>query len=221
MKVDLKKIFAVSVVLIFGYNKAKAQLIYGEIFGGHKKAQHEILISKPIDSLGIISFFNLTYFTVDYKDRKIIDPFIYSVATFNFNQYFGLATGGYMTNQGFVPIAAISIQYFNKKGDLYINIFPTIELSKKPNYEMFGLFVYNPAISKKLKLFTQATFSTNFNFKQHNFSFQQIRIGLDYNNFQFGIGSDTQIPTFIDPLSNDLKTEVNPNIGFFLRRTFY
>ncbi|MEM9981278.1 MAG: hypothetical protein AAF734_02205, partial [Bacteroidota bacterium] len=138
----------------------------------------------------------------------------------NFNPYLGIASGGYMTNDGFVPIAAISLQYFNKKGDLYLNVFPTIELTRETNYEIFGLVVYSPRLSKKLKLFTQATFSTNFNFQQHNFSFQQIRLGLDYNDFQFGIGADTQIPTFTDPITNDLITEVNPNIGLFLRKTF-
>jgi hypothetical protein len=215
----MKQIISIFIIL-FAWQNLQAQIIYGEVFGGHKKAQHELLISKPIDSLGIISFFNLTYFTVDYKDRRIVDPFIYSVATFNFNHFIGIASGGYMTNQGFVPIAAVSLQYFNKKGDLYLNLFPTIELTKKPNYEMFGLLVYNPVISKKLKFFSQLTFSTNFNFEQHNFSFQQIRLGLDYKGFQFGIGSDTQIPTFRNPVSDELETTINPNAGLFLRKTF-
>jgi uncharacterized membrane protein YcgQ (UPF0703/DUF1980 family) len=215
----MKQIFSI-LTLAFASQTLQAQIIYGEVFGGHKKAQHEILISKPIDSLGIVSFFNLTYLTVYYKDRSTVDPFIYSVATFNFNQYVGIATGGYMTNQGFVPIAAISLQYFNEKGDLYLNVFPTIELTSKPNYEMFGLLVYNPMLTKKLKLFSQLTFSTNFNFKQHNFSFQQIRLGLDYRGFQFGLGCDTQIPTFRNPVNNELETTFNPNAGIFLRKTF-
>lgn len=215
----MKRTFSI-LTLALASQTLQAQIIYGEVFGGHKKAQHEILISKPIDSLGIVSFFNLTYFTVDYKDRRTVDPFIYSVATLNFNQYIGIAAGGYMTNQDFVPIAAISLQYFNEKGDLYLNIFPTIELTAKPNYEMFGLLVYNPAISQKLKFFSQLTFSTNFNFKQHNFSFQQIRLGLDYRGFQLGIGCDTQIPTFRNPVSNELETTFNPNAGLFLRKTF-
>lgn len=214
------KQFFIILILTLASQTLQAQIIYGEVFGGHKKAQNEILISKPIDSLGIVSFFNLTYFTVDYKDRRRVDPFIYSVATLNFNQYIGIATGGYMTNQGFVPIAAISFQYFNEKGDLYLNVFPTIELTAKPNYEMFGLLVYNPTIAKKLKFFSQLTFSTNFNFKQHNFSFQQIRLGLDWRGFQFGIGCDTQIPTFRNPVSNKFETTFNPNAGLFLRKTF-
>lgn len=215
----MKQLFSV-LLLTFIYQVAQAQIIYGEIFGGHEKAQHEILVSKPIDSLGIVSFFNLTNFTVDYQDRLTIDPFIYSVVTLNFNQYIGIATGGYITNQGFVPIAAISLQYFNEKSDLYLNVFPTIELTSDPNYEMFGLLVYNPALTEKLKFFSQLTFSTNFNFEQHNFSFQQIRLGLDYRGFQFGVGCDTQIPTFENPVNHELQTEFNPNAGVFLRKTF-
>jgi hypothetical protein len=211
----------VSILIIFFACKTlPAQIIYGEAFGGHKKAQHEILISKPIDSLGIVSFFNLTYFTVDYSDRRKIDPFIYTVATLNFNQFIGIASGGYMTNQGFTPIAALSFQYFNEKGDLYLNVFPTIELTQNPNYEMFGLLVYNPLLTKKLKLFSQLTFSSNFNFEQHNFSFQQIRLGLDYKGFQYGLGCDTQIPTFTNPQNNKLETNFYPNAGLFVRKTF-
>ena len=199
---------------------AQSQIIYGEIFGGHEKVQHEILVSKPIDSLGIVNFFNLTYFTVNYRDREIVEPFIYSVITFNFNPYVGIATGGYTTNQNFVPIAAISLQYFNRKGDLYINVFPTVELTQSLNYEVFGLLVYNPVITEKLKFFSQLTFSSNFNFEQHNFSFQQIRLGLDYLGFQFGMGCDIQIPSFVNPMNNELQTEFTPNVGLFLRKTF-
>lgn len=219
MQPRMKQILSMLLMALTGHT-LQAQIVYGEIFGGHQKAQHEILVSKPIDSLGIVSFFNLTYFTVDYSDRKIIDPFIYSVATFNFNQNVGIASGGYMTHQGFVPVAAISLQYFNKKGDLYFNVFPTIELTSNPNYELFGLVVYNPALSKKLKFFSQLTFSTNFNLEQHHFSFQQIRLGLDYRGGQFGIGCDTQIPTLRNPINNALETTFRPNAGLFIRKTF-
>ena len=121
-----------------------------------------------------------------------------------------------MTNEGFVPIAAISLQYFNEEGDLYLTVFPTIELTARPNFEMFGLLVYSPAISEKVKFFSQLTFSTNFHFKQHNFSFQQIRLGLDFRGGQFGIGCDAQIPTFRNPVSNEVETTFNPNAGLFL-----
>ena len=89
----MKLVFSI-LTLTFAAQALQAQIIYGEVFGGHKKAQHEILISKPIDSLGVVSFFNLTYFTIDYKDRRIVSPFIYSVASFNFNEHTGIATGG-------------------------------------------------------------------------------------------------------------------------------
>jgi hypothetical protein len=59
------KLITSSIPLLLVCQALQAQIIYGEVFGGHQKAQHEILISKPIDSLGIVSFFNLTYFT-DY-----------------------------------------------------------------------------------------------------------------------------------------------------------
>ncbi len=214
------KALIIGLLLVSSSIRVRGQLVYAELFGGHRQAQHELLISKPIDSLGIISFFNLTYFTVDYEDQNRVDPFIYSVITFNFNQNLGVAGGGYMTQAGFVPIAAFSYQYFNQKGDLDLNVFPTVELSYRPNYELFGLFVFTPKLTDYLKLFSQLTFSSNFNFSQHNFSFQQIRLGLEYQDFQFGVGADTQIPTFMDPIRNELTTEVNPNIGLFVRKTF-
>jgi hypothetical protein len=43
--VGLKKIFVIAIILALGFNTAKAQLVYGKVFGGRKKAQHEILTS--------------------------------------------------------------------------------------------------------------------------------------------------------------------------------
>lgn len=58
----------------------------------------------------------------------------------------------------------------------------------------------------------------NFNFRQHNFSEQALRVGLDYKAFQFGIGLDTN--QFTSEESGTRQTNWNEHIGLFIRKEF-
>lgn len=211
--------FFLYLLLLASSFSGHSQNLYAELFGGHDRLQHEVLIARSLDSAARFDYFGIANFSVDYQDRTLADPFIYSVATFNLTRWFGIAAGGYINRQAFVPIAAVSFQYFNKKGDLYLNVFPTIELTSRPNYEMFGLLMYNPAITDRLRFFSQVTFSSNFNFTRHNASFQQARIGLDIHGLQVGAGWDTQFVTEL--VTGKLQTRAIPNAGLFVRKSFY
>jgi hypothetical protein len=194
--------------------------VHAEAFGGHQQLRHEILSSFKIDKKDKWNFFNFSTFGVDYRSRTQFDMQVYSSVTYNLTKNWGIAAGGYVSNFGFVPIAAISWQYTSQNGDLFVNLFPTVELTRKPNYEMFGLAIYSPKISENWRFFSQLTVLSNFNFRQHNISMQQLRIGLQYAGFQFGAGTDFQTLTLPTPDGSGLQNRFSPNIGVFVRKTF-
>lgn len=104
----------------------------------------------------------------------------------------GVALGGRYRNGEFIPQVALSFQHF--KNDLFVNIFPALQystLQKELQYGVFGLVIYTPKLSGKWSSFNQLMFEPLFNKNQHLLTYQQLRVGLDYQNkFQFGLGAN-------------------------------
>lgn len=187
--------------------------IAAEVFAGSERLQHEIFWGRTIDQKGKFSFFNYNRLAVSWHDRSKTDFMVYSTGIYNFNSTWGLAAGGYVSPWGFIPVAAVSYTY--ARGPWLINVFPTIELTLKPNGEVFAFANYRPQLGKKTKLFTQLIANSNFNLHRHNFSLQQLRVGLDYNGVQIGAGLDVTTMTLYEGIH-----QTGLNVGIFLRKEF-
>lgn len=185
-----------------------------QVFGGSKAIEYNFLWYKDIDQNGRVSLFNFTFFTIDYQDQSKNTYEIYQVATYNFTKNWGLASGGRFTNGRFAPQMAVSYQL--EKKDLYINIFPTVQYlsSQQPiGYSLFGLLFYKPKINDAWKMFNQLTFEPLFDSNEHIYSYQQIRVGLEYKElFQFGLGLN------LEQAGRNFETK--QNFGVFIRKEF-
>lgn len=197
--------------LIFTYRYSLAQLPV-QVFGGNKAIEYNFLWYKGIDKKGKVNLFNFTFFTIDYQDKSRNAYEIYQVATYNFTKNWGLAGGGRFTSGQFAPQIAISYQLETK--DLYLNIFPTVQYlsnQQQVGYSLFGLLFYKPKINETWKMFNQLAFEPLFNTKEHIYSYQQIRIGLEYKElFQFGLGVNLE--------QTGAKFETRHNFGVFIRK---
>ena len=128
-----------------------------------------------------------------------------------------MAAGGYITDDGFSPVVGESYFYQNEKW--LVNTFSSAELISSPNIELF--FFFRPRISNQVKLFLQLIINSNFDFQQHNFSQQNLRVGLDYKSIQFGLGGDfyqEQVSGSVAPETSN--TKFNLNIGVFYGKNF-
>jgi hypothetical protein len=183
-----------------------------QIFGGHKAVEYNFLWFKDVDARGKFSLFNFTFFTVDYQDRAKNVYEIYQVGTFNFNKTWGLSGGGRFVSNEFAPIMALSYQLTTR--DLYLNLFPSVQYfgsTQTVSYSLFGLLFYRPKISDTWRLFNQLTFEPLFTARQHVFSYQQVRIGLEYKSlFQFGLGGN------FDQVGSNFAFQYN--LGVFIRK---
>ncbi len=196
-----------------------------ETLVGNKQTHFISYWQKDIDSSGKFNFFNLSRFAIDHKEKAYNNFAIEGQMTYQVKDWFGLSFGGAYAGNNFVPTAGISLRYANKKGDFYIQSFPTVNLDKIKSFNFFGIVGYTPKLSKNFGIFSQLIFSTNLQldktqvmpnreifglFTGHNQSVQLLRIGLNYKEkLQFGFGAD---------FNQFYKNQGNfSNIGFFVR----
>lgn len=193
-KNEIKSMKQLVVVMVFFFSIIQtltAQMPV-QLFAGDKSIEYQMMWLKNVDAKQKFSLFNFTYFNIDYKTQRNNTYEIYQVGTYSLTKNIGIAGGGRFFNSQFTPLLAVSYQAAIK--DFYISAFPSVQYSlteKKTYYSLFCIAIYNPAINKTWGLYNQLFFEPMFDSRHHVFSYQQIRVGLDYKKkFQFGIGAN-------------------------------
>ncbi|MEM9982270.1 MAG: hypothetical protein AAF734_07225 [Bacteroidota bacterium] len=191
----------------------------GELFINNKNVAHEVWLWETFEPFSKLSFFNYTRLRVSYQESSLNEFLSYSTLNYQLGKGWGIATGGFMTATGFSPVVAVS--YFYENDIWSVNALPSVEFFDDTNIELFLFLQFRPKLSERFRLFSQLIMSSNFDFRQHHFSEQNLRFGLEYRSFQFGVGAEfTQVPS--DPLQEGFgqHLNVNRNFGVFLRKTF-
>jgi hypothetical protein len=188
----------------------------GEIFSTTQYINHEVWWNKPFADSSRWSYFSFTRFRVNYETQQKNEFLSYSTLNYDLGKGFGLSTGGFITKHGFSPVVAIN--YFFANDTWLINLFPSVELKQKPNAEIFAFVQFRPKLNDNWRLFSQLIANSNFNFIRHNFSEQNLRVGLDYRSFQFGLGADFRQLTVKEDIT--LSTRITNNFGIFIRKEF-
>ena len=87
-------------------------------------------------------------------------------------------------------------------------------LKKNPGADLFGMFRYQPALSKKMRLFSQVELFPIYNFKDEFWNItERLRGGIKLNKTSFGLMTD---------FNQSGKKNLTPteNTGVFLRHEF-
>lgn len=186
-----------------------------EMLAGHEQIQHEFFFFKDLDTTHTWNLFSQARFAVDYDNPDRNTAFISSQVTYNLTRSWGISGGAIYADKEADPILALSYTYFNKKGDLFFNLFPTWIIKEQSEFELFGIGAYTPRINNNWNGFSQVIFGTILNnrWNEHLLSYQQFRLGLDWvGKFQFGIGLDQQFSSL------EGSTEYTYNLGPFIRK---
>ncbi len=195
-------------LLLMGGISIHAQIVL-EGLAGNKQAHYINYVEKDLDSLAKWNLFNLNRFTVNYKDKALNTVSIEGQLTYQFKPWIGLSAGGGFYGELFVPTIGLSLSHTNKRADLFLQMYPTIGITKAliiPS--VLGIIGYTPKISKGWGLSSQIIFSVD-----PLEASQIVRIGADYKNkIQFGIG--------VDLLQNFENGNLNINSGPFMRFNF-
>lgn len=208
--------FIFILTFFLGFQLTSYAQFVGEIFSSRGYTSHEFWGQLAFSDSSRFSFFSYNLFRIGHSPDFQNQLFNYSAIDYALNENFGLALGGFVTQEGFSPVAAVS---FTKVTDTWlVSLFPNVELRSSPNMDIFGFIQFRPKLTDKLKLFTQVIANSNFNFRSHNFSEQAARVGLDYRTFQFGFGIDTS--QFTTEESGIRQTSWSQAFGLFVRKEF-
>jgi hypothetical protein len=177
-----------------------------EVMVGNNQTQYFAYVQKDIDSIGRWNVFSQSFYTVNYSNSSLNAISSDNQLTYQLNDWLGISAGGTFDGLKFNPTLGLSIGYMNKKGDLIISTFPTVQLSNPKTLDFFALINYSPKFNKNWGLFSQFILGTNVGlqkefptenreiwnlFTKHNLSNQLVRIGLSYKQkYQFGFGTD-------------------------------
>jgi len=209
----MKKSFVVFVLFFVGCG-LQAQIPV-QIFAGHKAVEYDFFWDKNIDSEEKFNLFNFTSFRVQYDNNEYNAYEILTLATYNLSPKWGLSAGANFTDGHLNPQIAISYQLETEK--FYMNVFPSVHYFSGTNsfgYGLFGLAFYHPQLNNVWYFYSQLLFEPLFDGFGHIYSYQQLRVGLDYQGlFQFGLGA-----TF-EQFGGDFSGR--QNFGVFARRELF
>lgn len=218
----MKKVIFIILVM---YAPCAFAQIPTEVLIGNKQTQYISYWQKDLDTTGRFNLFTLSRFAIDYEDKAFNNFSIEGQLTYQIKNWIGISVGGGFEGEAFVPSIGLNLSYVNKKGDFFIETYPTLLLDDVKSFNVLGLVGYTPQLNDTWSVFSQLIFSTNLQidksvisaqrdilglFTAHQQSVQLLRIGLNYKQkFQFGIGTD---------FNQFFQNEGNfQNYGLFLR----
>lgn len=155
------------------------------------------------------SLFSRTRSTVDYEN----DTNLFTGAYLNYTTVSGF--GG--TVVGRVASAGsgldIGVHYFKTRKSFMTYALASLTLIQGSGINWFSITRFTPTIIEAWKLYTSIELFSSFDYEQHQFSTQRLRLGLDSQSLQFGIAVN------ISETGKDVvHSDTNP--GIFIRKQF-
>lgn len=135
-----------------------------------------------------------------------------SYLTYKVNQGIKLGVGTfYASAPGFSP--SVNIQFAHQGKNHFILAIPRVDLTHKPAYDIMAMAEFFPALNKQLKLYSRIQTMFNYTNQYHNRSYQNIRLGLDFDAFQAGIAAN------FDAYGRNIT--YTANYGIFFRKPIF
>jgi hypothetical protein len=205
------RIILVYVLFLVTYN-SYTQSIPIEIFAGDNYLQTNIVVSKSIFKDSKFGILNVSGFDSHYDNKNANSSVMVTEVNYNVFKKISLGIGmTYNSVSGLSPTIGAGYNNFGRRHG--ITIAPGISLSSDTSYRIIANFSYKPKLSNKWSLYLASNNLLTYRFSgDHVRSFQKLRVGLDYNTFQFGFGVN------FDQFGA-IKISKN-NTGVFVRKQF-
>ena len=186
-----------------------------EIYAGHERAGVDLMWYKFFkdkkDTPTPFLFFSRNRASTDYDNSPTAFGSTNAVS-YNFKNGLGLVAVGSLLNAGFTPKAGV--QFVKIKGDFLFFGWLVADLKKEGNFDLFGMFRYQPKISEQWRVFSQVELFPVYNPKNDWWNLtQRLRLGAKYRTWAAGFMAD-----FNQAGTGDfIRTN---NFGAFLRYDF-
>jgi hypothetical protein len=209
----MKRTIALAGILLLKTLSAKTQNNPIEILAGHDNLfyQHNLSIPiRPGSKLSLVHVMNamIPYQKTAGKKTKPGELMNQLYAGYALHSSIKLLTGFFYSNATDYR-SSIAISFSKKNKQVFYLISPRIDYSKTISYEIFALIEYRFKFNKNLTGYSR--FQTMYNrSKDHNRSYQRMRLGLDFNTAQIGIGTNLE--------AYGIEHRIVTNHGIFLRK---
>lgn len=158
-----------------------------EILFGSRSFYYQHVISKDLNDSGL-NFFNVSSFDANLSDNQDNHYFITGFLSQKVWKGLSVGFGGEIQGPGSFLTAGLQYSYFKK--NLSIVAFPSVNLNGIMELSNFALIEYKPKINDKTSAYFRAQFLATTNFSEIFRSYQQLRIGLQLKNYQFGLAAN-------------------------------
>jgi hypothetical protein len=190
-----------------------------ELIAGNKGSAFELIATKQFSPGSKFGFFNVSSFDGDYKKVNQNSDFLsQSYLTVEVWRDISLVAGLSAIGSSTTPLTVrptAGLQYLLAGRDFVVLVLPRFDLTQTYNFETFALLEYKPMLSKKWGIYSRVEGLYNYNTKLgfHEISSIYLRLGLSYNNFQFGAGTNLD---FYGPNNQNAS-----NVGLFIKTDLF
>ncbi|MFT6200271.1 MAG: hypothetical protein ACJAQ2_002051 [Vicingaceae bacterium] len=196
MKVNKKYIFTVILILAFAVKINAQELaqkpIPIELVLGNSRLGLQSIINKNLPESKRFSFFSVTNFESDYSQNSNSLDFINnSQISFEIYKGFGVSSGTNINKvTGLSP--TLGLQYVFATPKWLFVVTPNLIFTTGNTASFLSILEYKPKLTDQLKVYSRVQGLYNHNIKSsaHERSYLQLRIGIEYKKYQFGLASN-------------------------------
>jgi hypothetical protein len=215
MEVNRKYILVVILILVFAVKINAQEFVQKpipiELVLGNSRLGLQSIINKNLPESKRFSFFSVTNFESDYSQNSNSLDFINnSQISFEIYKGFGISSGGNINKvTGLSPTLGLQYVFANPKW-LFV-VTPNLIFSTGNTASLLSILEYKPKLTDQLKVYSRVQGLYNHNIKSslHERSYVQLRVGLEYKKYQFGLASNFD---YFGP-----KRSFKENYGIFIR----
>jgi hypothetical protein len=204
----MKKII-ITLILFTIVNSIHAQKIPVEVFAGHQAINTQLILNKKFAENSKMGFFSIVNINMPYdKENKIFRYHTIQANVYgNINKNIRLFGGGFTNPMDYGGIVGVQGVFPFKNNFLLIH--NGHYLVQKYASQLMILFEHRSNLNEKTKVYGRIQVMGETDFKEFKRGFQMLRLGIDKNNFQYGLAA-----TF-DQFGN--QPIMYQNFGFFIR----
>lgn len=182
------------------------QVIPVEAMLGHQNYYYQHSFSRSITDTKLGFFHTSSFYHFHHAKKNEIMSQAY--VTYAFHPSVKLAVGSFYSSvPGFK--VSMAIQVVKKMPDVTFVFVPRFDVRKNASAEIMTYIEYRPLIKKFVRLYTRAQAMSNYGPENHNRSYQNFRIGIDFKKTQFGFALN------VDEYGKEVRTA--RNLGVFIR----
>jgi hypothetical protein len=196
MEVNRKYILVVILILVFAVKINAQEFVQKpipiELVLGNSRLGLQSIINKNLPESKRFSFFSVTNFESDYSQNSNSLDFINnSQISFEIYKGFGISSGGNINKvTGLSPTLGLQYVFANPKW-LFV-VTPNLIFTTRNTASLLSILEYKPKLTDQLKVYSRVQGLYNHNIKSsaHERSYLQLRIGIEYKKYQFGLASN-------------------------------